>query len=69
MSKDITFHINNMTYTITVDEKMEKELTKFINPEDNNDTRNLLAAYLRITQEYLTLKNDVQEITDKLSKF
>ena len=69
MNKDITFHINNMAYTINVDPNMEKELTKFLDLEKNNDTKDLLAAYIRITQEYSTFKNDVDQITTKLARF
>jgi len=69
VNKDITFHINNMAYTINVDPDMEKELTKYLNLEKNNDTKDLLAAYIRITQEYSTFKNDVNQITTKLARF
>ena len=69
MSKEIIFHINNLAYTIDVDENMERELTKFLDLNKNNDTKDLLAAYIRITQEYATLKDDVNQITSKLSRF
>ena len=58
-----------MAYTINVDETMEKELTKYLDLEKNNDTRDLLAAYIRITQEYSTFKNDVEQISEKLARF
>jgi len=45
-----------MAYTINVTPNMEKELTKFLDLEKNNDTKDLLAAYIRITQEYSTFK-------------
>lgn len=69
MNKDITFHINNMAYTINVDPSMEKELTKYLDLNKNNDTKDLLAAYIRITQEYTTFKDDVNQITTKLARF
>ena len=69
MNKDIVFHINNMAYTINVTPSMEKELTKYLDLEKNNDTKDLLAAYIRITQEYSTFKNDVDQITNKLARF
>ena len=69
MNKDITFHINNMAYTINVNPDMEKELTKYLDLEKNNDTKDLLAAYIRITQEYSTFKDDVNQISSKLSRF
>jgi hypothetical protein len=69
VNKDIVFHINNMAYTINVNPSMEKELTKFLDLEKNNDTKDLLAAYIRITQEYSTFKNGVDQISTKLARF
>ncbi len=69
MNKDITFHINNMAYTINVDPQMEKELTKFLDLDKNNDTKDLLAAYIRITQEYSTFKDDINKLSNKLARF
>lgn len=69
MNKDIIFHINNMAYTINVTPSMEKELTKYLDLEKSNNTKDLLAAYIRITQEYSTFKNDVDQITNKLARF
>lgn len=69
MNKEVTFHINNMAYTINVDEKIHKELTKYLDLSKNNDTRDLLAAYIRLSQEYNIFKNDVEDITNKLSRF
>ncbi len=69
MNKEVTFHINNMAYTINVDENIYKELTKYLNLDKNNDTRDLLAAYIRLSQEYNIFKKDVENITDKLSRF
>ena len=68
-SKEITFHINNMAYTINVDENIYKELSKYLNLEKNNDTRDLLAAYIRLSQEYNVFKKDIEDITNKLSRF
>ena len=69
MNKEVTFHINNMAYTINVDENIYKELSKYLNLEKNNDTRDLLAAYIRLSQEYHVLKKDIENITNKLSRF
>ena len=68
-SKEITFHINNMAYTISVDENIYKELSKYLDLEKNNDTKDLLVAYLRLSQEFHVFKKDVEEITNKLSRF
>ena len=69
MNKEVTFHINNMAYTINVDETIYKELSKYLNLEKNNDTRDLLAAYIRLSQEYNIFKKDIEDITIKLSRF
>jgi hypothetical protein len=69
VNKEVTFHINNMAYTINVDEKIYKELSKYLDLSKNNDTRDLLAAYIRLSQEYNIFKKDVEDITNKLSRF
>ena len=58
-----------MAYTINVDPQMEKELTKFLDLDKNNDTKDLLAAYIRITQEYSTFKDDINKLSNKLARF
>lgn len=69
MNNEITFYINNMAYTIPVDGDMEEQLTKYLDLSKNNDTKDLLAAYIRITQEYSRFKGDVEKISDKLAMF
>ena len=69
MNKEVTFHINNMAYTVNVDEKIYNELNKYLDLNKNNDTRDLLAAYIRLSQEYNIFKKDVEDITNKLAKF
>lgn len=67
MSRDIIFHINNMAYTIDdIDESLEKDLRKHLNIEHNIQTKELLLAYLRITQEYNMFKKDVEKISEKI---
>ena len=58
-----------MAYTINVDEKIYKELSKYLDLSKNNDTRDLLAAYIRLSQEYNTFQKNVEDITNKLSRF
>lgn len=69
MSKQLTFHINNMAYTINIDESIEKELTKYLDVDKNNDTTELLAAYVRISQEYAKFKYEIEQISDKLTRY
>lgn len=68
MTKELTFHINNMAYTITADEELEIELCKHLDLDKNNDTKALLFAYLKLANEYRTLKKEVEDITNKLEK-
>lgn len=69
MNKEVTFHINNMAYTVNVDDNIYKELTKYLDINKNNDITELLVAYLRLSQEYHVFKKDIEEITNKLSRF
>lgn len=69
MNKEITFYINHMAYTINVDEEMEEQLTKYLELDKENNTKDLLAAYIRITQEYSTFKKEVEQISEKLARF
>ncbi|MBL3519016.1 hypothetical protein ACNSOP_11095 [Aliarcobacter lanthieri] len=67
MTKELTFHINNMAYTITADEDLERELCKYLDVTKNNETKSLLLAYLKLTQEYRTFKKEVEDIANKLA--
>ena len=69
MTKDLTFHINNKAYTISVDEELEKELCKYLDTEKNNDTKSLLLAYLKLNQEYRTFRKEVEDIANKIAGF
>jgi hypothetical protein len=69
MQNKLTFHINNMAYTINVDEGLKEELTRNLDTEKNLDTKELLAAYIRLAQEFNGLKRDLEQITDKIPNF
>lgn len=58
-----------MAYTVNVDDNIFKELTKYLDISKNNDTKDLLVAYLRLSQEYHVFKKDVEDITNKLARF
>ncbi|TLP40508.1 hypothetical protein [Arcobacter arenosus] len=68
MQNKLTFHINNMAYTIVVDEKIEREIRKYLEPDKNSDTRELLAAYIRLAQEYTIFKEELEQISEKIPK-
>lgn len=68
MENKVTFHINNMAYTITIDDRLKDEITRYLSTDKNLDTKELLAAYIRVSQQYLRLKDDVEAVTDKIPK-
>lgn len=68
MESNLTFHINNMAYTITVDEKFKEDIIKYLTTDKNLDTREVLAAYLRVTRELSNLKQDLEVLSDKIPK-
>jgi hypothetical protein len=55
-----------MAYSIDIDSALEKDLTKYININSNLSTKELLLAYLRITQEYNNFKDEASRISQKL---
>ena len=65
MNKNITFHINNEAYTIDIGEDVDNHLRdglkKFLTTEKNLSTAELLLAYLRKSQELVTLEEQIQE--------
>ena len=68
--KSITFHINNEAYTIDIgkdeNNRLKRSLKKFLTTEKNLSTAELLLAYLRKTQELLSLENDIKMELNKL---
>ncbi|MCT7908689.1 hypothetical protein N5915_03875 [Arcobacter lacus] len=67
--KEITFHINNMAYTLNIDEEVKSVLTKYLDLNNNNDTKDLLKAYLELTYEYRQFQKEVEDVTNKLIGF
>lgn len=57
-----------MAYTITVDEKFKEDIIKYLTTDKNLDTREVLAAYLRVTRELSNLKQDLEVLSDKIPK-
>lgn len=64
--EDITFHINNMAYTVSLTKPTKEELLKYLDEHRNNDTKDLLAAYIQLSQEYATVKSELDMICEKL---
>ena len=57
-----------MAYTINVDESLKAEMTRNLPSDRNIDTKELLAAYIRLSQEFSQFKQDLEAISDKIPK-
>lgn len=68
MNKTLTFHINNLAYSIEIDGSLEKELVKFLPTNKNLNTQEVLQAYIRKTQEIAALKKDLYTLSEKLPR-
>ena len=66
MKKKLTFHINNLAYSINVDADLEDELKSFLPQDVSVTTQELLLAYIKKTQEFSRFKKEVEDISDKL---
>ena len=68
--KTITFHINNEAYELNIgtdeDGLLEKGLKRFLTTEKNLSTVELLLAYLRITQEFVNIEENILIELEKL---
>jgi hypothetical protein len=71
--KEITFHINHIAYTVDIgpdlDNAIEIELKRFLDLNKNISTQELLLAYLRKTQETLTLKKGINNQIQTIESF
>jgi len=65
LNKDITFQINNEAYTIDIGTDshnyLRDGLEKFLTTEKNLSTAELLLAYLRKSQELVTLEAEIRK--------
>ncbi|MCP4969913.1 MAG: hypothetical protein GY932_04860 [Arcobacter sp.] len=66
MENKVTFHINNMAYTVNVDEKLKKEMSKYLPVDKNIDTKELLAAYISLSKEFTNFKEDLEALSNKI---
>lgn len=57
-----------MAYTITVDDRIREDITKYLTTDRNLDTKDVLSAYLRVSQELYNLKQDLEVLSDKIPK-
>ncbi|WP_258238778.1 hypothetical protein [Arcobacter sp. CECT 8985] len=55
-----------MAYTISVDESLKNEITRYLETDKNLDTRELLAAYIRLSQEHSKFKQEIEQISNKI---
>lgn len=68
MENKLTFHINNMAYTIDVDDSLKSEMKRYLPTDKNIDTKDLLAAYIQVSQEFTQFKKDLEVISNKIPK-
>jgi hypothetical protein len=68
MNSDLTFFINNLVYTIEVEDDLKEELTEFLNDNENLDTKDLLYAYVQKVRELLEIKKDIKKITTSIDR-
>lgn len=66
MNKKVTFHIDNMAYSLNVDSELEKEMSKFLPTDKSLTTKELLYAYVCKCQEHHNFKNEIIKISEKL---
>ncbi|OUR69687.1 hypothetical protein A9Q76_09110 [Arcobacter sp. 31_11_sub10_T18] len=66
VKKKLTFHINNMAYSINVDSELEDDLKNFLPQNQNVTTQELLLAYIKKTQEFARFKKEIEDISNKL---
>ncbi len=66
MKKKLTFHINNLAYSINVDADLEDELKSFLPQDVSVTTQELLLAYIKKTQEFSRFKKEVEDISNNL---
>lgn len=68
MMKDITFHINNVAYTVNIGEdpehKLEQGVRKFLDLERNLHIEDLISAYLKKTNELIEFEEKLKIIID-----
>jgi len=68
MNKE-TFFINNLAYTINIEENLASLLRRNLTSSgDNIEIRDLFLAYIKQSGECLTLKNQLNELSNKISK-
>lgn len=67
MNKEITFYIDNIAYTINIGEDangyLEDELKKFLSTDHNLETKDVLLAYLKRTEELMQYKDKIRTVT------
>lgn len=68
MNKDITFHINNVAYTVNIGEdsghKLEQGVRKFLNLDTSLHIEDLISAYLKKTNELIEFEEKLKIIMD-----
>jgi len=69
LKKKMTFYINNMAYTINVEEELEPEISKFLSLEQHINTQDLLLATYDERKSFTTLKKILKKSPTNYPKF
>ncbi len=67
--EEVTFIIDNLGYTVSLEENIKDELLRHLDQNKNNTTKDLFAAFIKLSKEYNQFKDEIQKIDDKLKRF
>jgi cell fate (sporulation/competence/biofilm development) regulator YlbF (YheA/YmcA/DUF963 family) len=67
--EEVTFIIDNLGYTVSLEEKIKDELLKHLDVHKNNSTKDLFAAFIKLSKEYNQFKDEINKIDEKLKRF
>jgi hypothetical protein len=67
--EEVTFLIDNLGYTVSLDPAIKDELLKHLDPYKNNSTKDLFAAFIKLSKEFNQFKAEIEKIDEKLKRF
>lgn len=65
----MTFIIDNLGYTVSLEQNIKDELLKHLDQNKNNSTKDLFAAFIKLSKEYNQFKDEIAKIDEKLKRF
>lgn len=67
--EEVTFIIDNLGYTVSLEQNIKDELLRHLDQNKNNTTKDLFAAFIKLSKEYNNFKDEIQKIDEKLKRF